>query len=60
MMRGPKLAGTGAHNLKITEVGDQVTDGQVIAGGGGLPEREFATPGGEMRSPPGNENAANV
>ncbi|MFD3519912.1 RHS repeat-associated core domain-containing protein [Streptomyces sp. NPDC058653] len=46
MMRGPKPAGTGPHNLKITEVGDQVTDGQVIAGGGRLPEREFATPGG--------------
>jgi hypothetical protein len=46
MMRGPKPAGTGPHNLKIAEVADQVTDGQVIAGGGRLPEREFATPGG--------------
>jgi hypothetical protein len=46
MMRGPKPAGTGLHNLKIAEVADQVTDGQVIAGGGRLPEREFATPGG--------------
>ncbi|MGW6391202.1 polymorphic toxin-type HINT domain-containing protein [Streptomyces sp. NPDC055103] len=50
MMRGPKPAGTGPHNLKITEVGDQVTDGQVIAGGGRLPEREFATPGGFKNS----------
>ncbi|MWA07608.1 hypothetical protein F8568_046330 [Actinomadura sp. LD22] len=46
LMRGPKPAGTGPHNLKIAEVADQVTDGQVIAGGGRLPEREFATPGG--------------
>ncbi|MER8230882.1 RHS repeat-associated core domain-containing protein [Streptomyces sp. NPDC094049] len=46
MMRGPKPAGTGPHNLKIAEIGDQVTDGQVIAGGARLPEREFATPGG--------------
>ncbi|WP_234328118.1 RHS repeat-associated core domain-containing protein [Streptomyces sp. NRRL S-37] len=46
MMRGPKPAGTGPHNLKIAEIADRVTDGQVIAGGGRLPEREFATPGG--------------
>ncbi|WP_405525497.1 hypothetical protein OG426_22865 [Streptomyces canus] len=46
MMRGPKPAGTGPHNLKIAEIADQVTDGQVIAGGARLPEREFATPGG--------------
>jgi hypothetical protein len=46
MMRGPKPAGTGPHNLKIAEVADQVSDGEVIAGGARLPEREFATPGG--------------
>ncbi|MEV6007854.1 RHS repeat-associated core domain-containing protein [Streptomyces sp. NPDC051976] len=46
MLRGPKPAGTGPHNLKIAETADEVTDGQVIAGGARLPEREFATPGG--------------
>ncbi|NBH08277.1 polymorphic toxin-type HINT domain-containing protein [Amycolatopsis sp. SID8362] len=46
MIRGPKPAGTGPHNLKIAEVAEQVTDGEVIAGGGMLPEQGFSTPGG--------------
>ncbi|RSM48860.1 hypothetical protein DMA12_05485, partial [Amycolatopsis balhimycina DSM 5908] len=46
MIRGPKPAGTGPHNLKIAEVAEQVTDGDVIAGGGTLPEQGFSTPGG--------------
>ncbi|TDD60609.1 hypothetical protein E1293_45590, partial [Actinomadura darangshiensis] len=50
MMRGPTPKGTGLHNLKIAEVAGQVTDGNVIAGGGGLPERAFATPGGFLSS----------
>jgi RHS repeat-associated protein len=44
--RGPKPAGTGPHNLKIEAVGRSVTDGEIIAGGGVLPERAIATPGG--------------
>ncbi|MFI7601214.1 polymorphic toxin-type HINT domain-containing protein [Actinoplanes sp. NPDC049681] len=44
--RGPKPAGTGPHNLKIETVGNSVTDGEVIAGGGVLPERAIPTPGG--------------
>ena len=44
---GPKPYGTGPHNLKIREVADSVTDGQVIAGGQrGLPERLIRTVGG--------------
>lgn len=47
--RGPKPFGTGAHNLKIGEVADQVRDGQVVAGGQtGLPERLIPTPGGVL------------
>ncbi len=46
MKRGPKPSGTGPHNLKIEEVAGQVQDGDVIAGGGALPERAFDTPGG--------------
>ncbi|WP_146164358.1 RHS repeat-associated core domain-containing protein [Pseudosporangium ferrugineum] len=44
--RGPKPSGTGPHNLKIEAVGRSVTDGEIIAGGGVLPERAIATPGG--------------
>lgn len=45
--RGPKPFGTGPHNLKIREIADSVTDGQVIAGGQrGLPEQLIPTPGG--------------
>jgi hypothetical protein len=40
-------ANTTTYDLTI---GDQVTDGQVIAVGGSLPEREFATPGGSKGS----------
>jgi len=46
LKRGPKPSGTGPHNLKIEEVAGQVDDGEVIAGGGALPERAFDTPGG--------------
>lgn len=44
--RGPKPRGVGPHNLKIKEVGDSVTDGQVIAGGQRLPEVLIETQGG--------------
>jgi len=44
--RGPKEAHTGAHNLKIEEVASQVTDGEVIAGGGYLKEKLIPTPAG--------------
>jgi hypothetical protein len=46
MIRGPKPTGTGPHNLKIAEIAEQMTDGDVIAGGGMLPEQGFSTPGG--------------
>ena len=45
--RGPKPKGTGPHNNKIEEIGNQITDGTVIAGGGKLPERKINTPGGK-------------
>lgn len=32
--RGPKPKGTGLHNKKIEEIGNQITDGEVIAGVG--------------------------
>jgi hypothetical protein len=49
LKRGPKPFGTGPHNLKIREVADSVTDGQIIAGGQtGLPERLIPTPGGTL------------
>jgi hypothetical protein len=44
--RGPKPKGTGPHNQKISEVADQVADGDVLAGGQIRPERAFPTPGG--------------
>jgi hypothetical protein len=38
--RGPKPIGTGAHNVKLLELADSITDGQIIAGGQrGLRER---------------------
>ena len=42
---GPKPAGTGPHNKKIAETADLVTDGEIIAGGGMLPEKAINTPG---------------
>jgi RHS repeat-associated protein len=44
--RGPKPFGTGPHNLKVKEVADSVTDGEIIAGGQRLPEQLIPTPGG--------------
>ena len=46
---GPKPQGTGAHNLKIEEIASQITDGEVIAGGGRIcdnPEAIWQTPNG--------------
>ncbi|MBR4085962.1 MAG: RHS repeat-associated core domain-containing protein [Lachnospiraceae bacterium] len=47
---GPKPKGTGPHNLKIEEIASQVTDGQVIAGGGKYKERAIPTPNGKKSS----------
>ncbi len=44
--RGPKPFGAGSHNLKINDVVDSVTDGEIIAGGQRLPEISIKTPGG--------------
>lgn len=44
---GPKPKGTGAHNLKIEEVANQVDDGIVIAGGGKHKEKLISTPEGK-------------
>lgn len=47
--RGPKVDPNAPHNAKIRAVGDRIEaeGGSVIAGGGRLPERLIATPGGE-------------
>ena len=47
---GPKLFGIEAHNQKIAEVADLVTDGKIIAGGQRLPEKSLKTPGGTKSS----------
>jgi hypothetical protein len=48
LKRGPKPFGVGAHNVKIAEVADQVSDGAVVAGGQrlGLPEAVIKTENG--------------
>ena len=43
---GSKPQGTGAHNLKIEEIAGQITDGEVIAGGGIYKEKVIPTPNG--------------
>lgn len=43
---GPKPQGTGPHNLKIEEIASQITDGEVIAGGGIYKEKVIPTPNG--------------
>ena len=44
--RGPKTNPNAPHNSKIREVGNQVADGEIVAGGGRLPEQLIKTPGG--------------
>ena len=47
---GPKPKGTGPHNLKI-EVASQVTDGDIIAGGGrGYPKEAIIPTQGGIKS----------
>jgi hypothetical protein len=49
---GPKPFGMGTHNIKVAEVSDSVTDGEIIAGGqkivngNRLPEAVIKTPNG--------------
>ena len=47
---GPKPAGTGPHNQKITDVANSVKDGKVVAGGQQLPEKAINTAGGIKNS----------
>jgi hypothetical protein len=44
--RGPKTDINAPHNKTIRETGANVTDGNIIAGGGIKPERLIDTPGG--------------
>lgn len=67
--RGPKTDPNAPHNKKIRETADGITDGEVIAGGGRLPEKAIPTPGGIkdsrrpdilVRNPDGSIRAINV
>ena len=58
--RGPKPKGTGLHNKKIEEIGNQITDGDIIAGGTPNGKKSSRRPDILVERPDGSRYGINV